>query len=855
MIKRAFDLLVAVTTLCVCLPLFVIMAILIKVDSPGPVLFRQVRVGRGFQPFCIYKFRTMVADAPRLAGPLTVGKDPRVTRVGGLLRQWKLDELPQVLNILKGEMSVVGPRPEVPKYVKMFRKDYSRILSVRPGLTDLASLNFLDEAAVLAKAKNPEEEYRKRILPQKIRLSKAYVDRASFLFDVAIIVQTCLCLMKVPWVVCDLPGFLPHMRQTPAMFVEPIQHWILRWRRPLIVMLDIGLIVLSNYLAFWLRFDGTITADQMQLFVLMLPVLVAIRSAAFFVFRLNEGLWRYTSLWDLQNIIAGVMTSTLVFYGFVRWGVGVVDFPRSIFVIDSILLIGLVTGVRLPARIFQEAVIYRSKKKVLIVGSGDAAERIIREMKTHPSCRYQPIGYIDTEDVPSCYQIHGVRSLGTLKGMAGTMTQWRPEEVVLALPNAKPSLLREIIADLEPFKVPIKTLPTVQSLVAEKSAMSQIRNLAVEDLLPRAPVDLKADGVRDMVKGKRVLITGAGGSIGSELSRQIASLEPEALILYERHENSLYTIAKELEDKGHRSFVHPIIGDVTDARRLSSTMDKFAPSLFFHAAAHKHVPLVELNPSEAFKNNCLGTRIVAEAAHRHGVERFVLISTDKAVNPSSVMGATKRVAELIVQDFAGRSQTRFLTVRFGNVLGSNGSVLLRFQEQIQAGGPVTVTHPDVRRYFMLIPEAVHLVMQAASLGEQGATYVLDMGEQIKVVDLARNFIRLSGFIPGQEIAVQFIGLRPGEKLTEELVGQGEMAEPSPREKILRIRVLQNENVVSWEPKLAALETAALLNDPAWTVDKLQELVPTFTQQQKKTGRRNRAGTERAHPASIATKGQ
>lgn len=246
--------------------------------------------------------------------------------------------------------------------------------------------------------------------------------------------------------------------------------------------------------------------------------------------------------------------------------------------------------------------------------------------------------------------------------------------------------------------------------------------------------------------------------------------------------------------------------------------------------------------------------MVAEAAHRYGVERFVLISTDKAINPSSVMGATKRVAELIVQDFARRSETRFLTVRFGNVLGSNGSVVLRFQEQIQAGGPVTVTHPDVRRYFMLIPEAVHLVMQAASLGEQGATYVLDMGEQIKVLDLARNLIRLSGFIPGQEIPIRFIGLRRGEKLTEELVGQGETAEPSPREKILRIRVSRRDNVVSFEGKLAALEAAALLNDSAWTVEKLQELVPTFSQPQRKAGRRSRAGSERAHSAPIAPKG-
>jgi FlaA1/EpsC-like NDP-sugar epimerase len=324
-----------------------------------------------------------------------------------------------------------------------------------------------------------------------------------------------------------------------------------------------------------------------------------------------------------------------------------------------------------------------------------------------------------------------------------------------------------------------------------------------------------------------VLITGAGGSIGSELSRQIAALRPEALILYERHENSLYTIAKELDDHGCSSFVHPVIGDVTDAHRMASTLDKYRPSILFHAAAHKHVPLVELNPAEALKNNCMGTRITAEAAERFKVDGFVLISTDKAVNPSSVMGATKRVAELIIQSMARRSATRFLTVRFGNVLGSNGSVLLRFQEQIQSGGPVTVTHPGIQRYFMLIPEAVHLVLQAASLGEPGATYVLDMGEQIRVLDLARNLIRLSGFVPGRDIPISFVGLRPGEKLYEELVGEGERAEASPIEKILRIKADVPAGRASFEEKVIALEAAALMNSSARAIERLHDLVPSF----------------------------
>ncbi|MGQ0810609.1 MAG: polysaccharide biosynthesis protein [Nitrospiraceae bacterium] len=828
MIKRTFDLFAAVIGLLVSWPLFVIAAVLIKLDSPGPILFKQVRVGRGFRPFFIYKFRTMVEDAPFKGELLTIGRDARVTRVGRFLRYYKLDELPQLLNILKDEMSVVGPRPEVPHYVELFRENYSEVLVVRPGLTDLASLKFIDEAAVLERAIDPEQEYRTAILPEKLRLAKLYVRQASpLLLDVAIIVQTVLCLIGVPLVVCELPELQSILRREPSPYGTKMKALILEWRRPLIVIVDIGLIILANYGAFWLRFDGAIPVEEAHLFLQMLPWLVAIRVAAFWLFSLNEGLWRYTSIWDLQNIISGVLTSTLVFYGWVHWGMGMRDYPRSVFTIDSILLIGFMTGIRLPSRLLREKVIYRNKKKVLIIGAGDSGERIVREMKTHGSYSYQPIGFIDDEVSLLNQRIHGVKVLGTRKDLPRVLTEETPEEVVLAFRRAKPALLREIVSALEPFKVSIKTLPIVKDLLADKNVVSQMRSVDIADLLPRAPVDLETKSMRQMVRGKRVLITGAGGSIGSELSRQIAALGPDALILYERHENSLYTISKELDDQGWSSFVHTVIGDITDVRRLSMILDKHRPNILFHAAAHKHVPLVELNPAEALKNNCMVTRIAAEAAHRFEVERFVLISTDKAVNPSSVMGATKRVAELIVQDIARRSHTRFLTVRFGNVLGSNGSVLLRFQEQIQAGGPVTVTHSGVRRYFMLISEAVHLVLQAASLAEQGAIYVLDMGEQIRLLDLARNLIRLSGFLPDQEIPIRFIGLRPGEKLNEELIGEGELAEPSTIDKILRVRSIAPFDPMSLQEKVIALEDAAHLNKSTWALERLRELVPTF----------------------------
>jgi FlaA1/EpsC-like NDP-sugar epimerase/lipopolysaccharide/colanic/teichoic acid biosynthesis glycosyltransferase len=812
MLKRMFDVACAAVGLLICGPFFVLVSILIKIDSTGPVFFRQVRMGRGFQRFSIWKFRTMVQDAPDKGGTITIGQDLRMTRLGRVLRAYKIDELPQLINVLRGEMSLVGPRPEVPIYVELFKKEYEEILTVRPGLTDLGSLKFIHESDLLEDAADPEEEYRRRFLPEKIRLAKIYIEHASFLFDLAVIAQTLLYLIGVRLAVCELPEPQQSAKQAGQRYGDKVKSLILRWRRPLVVILDLSLIMLANYLAFWLRFDGDIPVEEEGLFLRMLPWLVVIRGVAFSAFRLNEGLWRYTSIWDFKCIVSGVFTSSVAFYCLVDFGFGLTEYPRAIFIIDSLLLVGFLVGVRLPSRLFREQVVGKRKRKVLIYGAGDLGESLVREMKSTPAIRYEPIGFIDDDSSLFGQRIHGIQVLGTRQHLARIIPAAKPDEIILALPNGKPGHLREIVASLEPFQLSIRTVPRLRDMLEGKSTISQVRNLALEDLLPRAPVGSHSEAVSHMIRGRRVLITGAGGSIGSELSRQIAELRPDAIILYERHENSLYTIARELEDRGYSSITHPIIGDVTDDSRLHAIMKEYRPDIMFHAAAHKHVPLMELNAAEALKNNCIGTRIAAESADKFGVERFVLISTDKAVNPSNVMGATKRVAELVVQGIARGSRTCFLTVRFGNVLGSNGSVVLRFQEQIAAGGPVTVTHPDVRRYFMLISEAVHLVLQATTLGEQGAIYILDMGEQIKVLDLARNLIRLSGFLPGKEIPISFIGLRPGEKLSEELIGKGETAEPSPLEKILRIRTT-TANGISFGilEKLSDDEISAILD--------------------------------------------
>ena len=828
MMKRTFDVFMALVALMLLFPVLAIVAILVKLDSQGPILFKQTRFGLGFRPFTLLKFRTMVQGAEKQGGPLTVGADSRITRVGAVLRQLKLDELLQLWNIVKGDMSFVGPRPEVPHYVEMFREDYREVLTVRPGLTDLASLKYLDEQSILAGSDNPEKEYVEHILPDKVRLAKSYVSQSSFFYDLFLIGETLLRLVGIKKVFDTLTGESEKPADVNGHSATLSQNgFVTKWRRPIVVLIHVALIIAANYGAFWLKFDGMIPEHHIHLFQTMLPFLLVVRTLTFIPFRLYQGLWKYTSLWDLRNIIGATAVSSLAFYLLVTIGFGRFDYPLSVMLIDSLLLLVMLGGIRLTRRIFRGILKGGRGKRVLVIGAGDAGEMIIRDMLRRPETEYSPIGLVDDDQRKIGQRIHGIPVVGSSQNLTNLMEQYHPEEVLLAIPRADSSVRRQIVQAIEGWNVPIKTLPSVQELLECKVGVTQIRPLAIEDLLGRDPVPMKSEFVRELIHGKRVMVTGAGGSIGSELCRQIISLNPQELVLYERYENSLHSIQTELLNLVGAPPIYAVVGDVTDRNRLDEIMEKHRPELLFHAAAHKHVPLMELNAGEAIKNNVLGTQAVAKAADRFGVQRFVLISTDKAVNPTSVMGATKRVAELVIQHIAQQSKTCFTVVRFGNVLGSNGSVVPAFKAQIQSGGPVTVTHPEMRRYFMLIPEAVHLVLQAATLGEQGTIYVLEMGEQVKVLDLARNLIRLSGFIPEVEIPITFVGLRDGEKLYEELVGEGERIQASSVEKIYRVQNGKYLNTSDLFKKILEFERITTLKQPFCATTWLQELVPTF----------------------------
>ncbi|HWG95707.1 MAG TPA: sugar transferase, partial [Nitrospira sp.] len=530
--KRTFDVCMAALGLILTAPLLALISVLIKLDSQGPVIFRQVRVGQGFRPFAIQKFRTMAVEVLGTCLPLTVGQDPRITRIGRILRKFKLDELPQLFNVLVGDMSFVGPRPEVPRYVERLRSEFFEVLTVRPGITDLASLRYIDEAALLAYSASPEEEYQLKVLPEKLRLAKLYIRHMSLRFDLAIILQTLLHIARLPVVVFTLPELKAAVETPVASPWMSLSSFIMRWRKPIIVVLDVILIILANYFAFVLRYDGSIPEGDIQTFEQTVLALVAIRGVAFALFGLNEGLWRYTSIWDLQNIIGGVLTSTVVFYGWVHWVMDLYSYPRSIFAIDAILLVGFLAGVRLSSRVLRDKPIFQKKRKVFIVGAGDAGERVVREMKTRTVFNCQPIGFVDDNVGLLNQRIHGVRVLGTVQDLPKLVEGLKPEVVVVAVPNAAPEFLRDLVIKLEPYNISIKTLPAKEELLSDQSTVSQIRNVSIPDLLSRAPIHLDNEATRHMVRGKCVLITGAGGSIGSELARQITVFEPTVLLLY-----------------------------------------------------------------------------------------------------------------------------------------------------------------------------------------------------------------------------------------------------------------------------------------------------------------------------------
>jgi len=643
---------------------------------------------------------------------------------------------------------------------------------------------------------------------------------------------------------------------------------------------------LSNYLAFLLRFEFAVPEHYFGEFLYYLPVFLSVRLLLYFKTGLDKGLLRYAGIGDMLKIVKAATIGSCISLVAIKYLFDV-SYPLSIFIFDWMLFVMISGGTRLFFRIVREYLYFPiNNKRILLVGAGDEGEMILRTMRDNTGHEFEPIGFIDDDAAKKGLTIHGVPILGAVDMLPEMIKKHSPDEILITVSTDTHKTIRKVYELSKDFNVPIKKLPGINDLldgnvsvvsklgqhlveanlvtedqVQEALALqkkeggrlgsklvkcgyitevelmsylnkycgvSHMKPISLEDLLQREPVRTDIEQVKDLVSGKSVMITGAGGSIGSELSRQIYKYGPSHLILLDRYENSLYETDLELRDcRNGSSNITTVIADVQDSGDMDHVFAAHRPQIVFHAAAYKHVPLMEHNPIVAVKNNVLGTKNLLDAVSRFNVEKFVMISTDKAVNPTSVMGATKRIAEFLTISMNCNCRTKFTIVRFGNVLGTNGSVVPVFKEQLRKGGPLKVTHPDIKRFFMLIPEAVQLVLIASSAGNGGEIFVLDMGEQVKICDLAENYIRLSGYVPHKEIKIKFIGLRPGEKLYEELFDESENIVPTFHKK-LKIALPEVPPSGVLEGHLAEFDRCVRAYSADGVIAEIQKIVPSFS---------------------------
>jgi len=616
----------------------------------------------------------------------------------------------------------------------------------------------------------------------------------------------------------------------------------------IVFLADVLLLAAAFIGAHLIRFEFSIPMYFVQSLKQMLPWILLAKLSCFYFFGLYRGMWRYTSIADLLNVIKATIVSTLFILAFILFKSGFIGYSRSVFLIDWFLTILFVAGFRLCVRLFFERFskeqpspsnflsIFRilskrkkDRKNLIIIGAGNCGENIFREIHNNTTLRYNIVGFLDDSKNKIGRTIHGVPVLGRIDDITVLIKKVKADEALIATPSARGQQMRRIVELCKTSGIPFKTIPGYGELIDGKVTINAIREVAYRDLLGREMIKLDEKQIGAYLQGQNVLVTGAGGSIGSELCRQICRFKPETILLFERAESPLYEIELELKKNFVDINVVPILADIQDKLQIEKVFNKYEPQTVFHAAAYKHVPMLELQPWKALENNIQGTANLVEIASKFKIERFVFVSTDKAVRPTNVMGASKRVAEMFVncQNKNGLSKERFIIVRFGNVVGSVGSVVPLFKKQIEKGGPVTVTHPDVTRYFMTIPEASQLILQAGAMGNGGEIYLLDMGTTIKISDMARDLIRLSGFEPDVDIKIEYIGLRPGEKLYEELITEGENIVPTSHEKIMVLKGMEC-NLQVLNGQIDELTTLAANQDEKKIIEKLQEIVPEYS---------------------------
>jgi FlaA1/EpsC-like NDP-sugar epimerase/lipopolysaccharide/colanic/teichoic acid biosynthesis glycosyltransferase len=807
--KRLMDIALSTFGLIICLPIFIIAGFLIKIDSPGPVFFRQKRVGRDGKTFKIFKFRTMVIDAERLGPPITRKNDLRITPVGNLLRWLKVDELPQLINVLNGEMSLIGPRPEIPGIVAGYSKEDREVLLVRPGIVGPSQILLRNEVSKYPeKMVDPLEYYNQVILPEKLAIDRQYVKVAGFWSDMSYL-----------------------FRGLAATIFGSIQSSVFINSKPRfkLIAVDTLCITFSYFLATAFRFDFRISSQQLNFCCKVLPVIVPITIIFLLYLGVYSRLWTYFDKRNLVSLVKAILYST-VFLNFVFFMMDLRNHPRSIMLIYIPLVINFLILSRYIIRSVtgDRTVAVKSKglKRAIIAGIGDNTAGVIYHLLHDRSLKREIVGFVGNDARYQGMTLEGIKVLGKIYDIPQIVSFMNVSEVLVIQSNVDSLELRTIRDFCRKADVKIQLIPTIGDLINGKVHVSKSRDLNITDLLGRKQVKLDLSEVKRLIRNKPVMVSGAGGSIGSELCRQVAQFEPSNLILIDKAENYLHDIILEL----HTMYPHLRITDfntsITNQRKLKYIFSTHTPEIVFHAAAHKHVPLSESNPDEAVINNVFATKIFAETASQFGVGTFVMVSSDKAVNPNNIMGATKRIAELFLKQLAERSSTRFIIIRFGNVLGSNGSVVKIFQRQIEMGGPLTITDPRMTRYFMTIPEACQLVIQGTTIGESGQILMLDMGTPIKIVDLAKEMIKIYGLVPGRDIQIKYSGIRPGEKLFEELSYSEEDVIRTKHEKIFILKSKSN-GIDNIEQKIKNLYQKAFYFDQDGIREDIRTLIPDF----------------------------
>ncbi len=868
MLKRVFDITVSLLGLMLVSPLLLPLMLLIWLQDYHSPFYVPQRIGKDGRIFRQVKLRSMIFGADYFGVDSTAVDDPRITKAGQFIRAYKLDELPQLWNVLKGDMSLVGPRPNVQSETDLYTPVERELLSVRPGVTDIASIVFYDKDEILRNSKDPDIDYNQLIRPWKSRLGLLYVRNVSFLLDIKLIFLTIVAIISREKALNGVQKLLDNLnademvkrvaqrKEPPKPYPPPGADQIVTSRYSLIsqhqsrtipnryfLIADLLLLPLAVMISFALRFLEADWINHFQLVLIYASLATLIKPLIFHFFGLYRRNWRYASANDLLTIASVTFVSSTVVMVVITSLVTLFiplsrTIPRSIPFLDWLVSTALIGGVRFVPRLTWERPIGdlvrqtfgvkqagQSQKRVLIVGAGDAGAMVAREMRSNPKSGLKPVGFIDDNPAKIGILLRDLPVLGASIDLPRLVRVHQADEVLIATPTAPGKAIRRIVGLCQEAGVEYQTIPSIYELISGQVSVNYLRNIQIDDLLRRAPVEVDEPGISSYLTGKRVLITGAGGSIGSELTRQVARYNPAALLLLGHGENSIYDIIQEMQSTFLDLDIQACIADIRDTERIEYIFQYYQPEVVFHAAAHKHVPLMETNISEAVSNNVLGTQVILRVARKTEVERLVLISSDKAVDPINIMGATKRTAELLIQDMAQRHQANFVAVRFGNVLGSRGSVVPLFQQQIAQGGPITITHPNMDRFFMTIPEAVHLVVQAGALGYGGEIFVLNMGQPIKVVDLARDMLKLSGLSPDEDIDIVFTGIRPGEKLSERLFSTHETVQPTSHSKILAISSPPQNDSLFLQQAIEALKEATARQDEAQLFAILNNLLP------------------------------